>query len=232
MKKKLDAYRGKLNAAQIAAGINAASENAKRIAEDAQFILEAGRLPTAASLAILSIEEAGKASILRALALATTEEEVLDEWRNYRAHTKKNVAWILPQLAASGVRKLDDLKPMFQDDSEHPYILDQIKQIGVYTDCLGKAHWSLPKEVIDEPLAKMLVQTAKILARASRVTEKEIELWIKHIGPVWKKDPHWMKQALINWYADMQQHGLVTEGKNEMEQFIKVGIVGNESSIT
>ncbi len=230
MKKKLDAYRGKLNAAQVAAGMNAASENAKRLVEDALLLLEAGRNPTAASLAILSIEEAGKVSILRALALATTEEETLDEWRNYRSHTKKNVAWILPQLAANGARKLDDLKPIFHDDSEHPYILDQLKQLGFYTDCLGKAHWFQPKEVIDESLAKTLVQTAQIIAKGSRVTEKEIELWIKHVGPVWKKDPAWMKQALVNWYADMQQHGLAAEGNNKMEQFIKDGIAGHESS--
>lgn len=230
MKKKLDAYRGKLNATQVAAGMNAASENAKRLAEDALLLLEAGRIPTAASVAILSIEEAGKVSILRALALTTTDEQTLDEWRNYRSHTKKNVTWILPQLAANGARKLDDLMPIFHVDSEHPYILDQLKQLGFYTDCLGKAHWSRPGEVIDESLAKMLVQTAQILAKGSRVTEREIELWIKHVGPVWKKDPAWMKQALVNWYADMQQHGLAADGNNKMEQFIEEEIAGHESS--
>ena len=35
-------------------------------------------------------------------------------------------------------------------DSDHPYVLDQLKQIAFYTDCLGDAHWSIPDEVIDE----------------------------------------------------------------------------------
>ena len=224
MKKKLDAYRGRLDASQVATGINAAIENAKRLADDASLLLEVGRFPTAASLSILSIEESGKVSILRALSVAIDEKEVLYAWKDYRSHVMKNVAWILPQLVAQGARKLDDLKPIFSKDSEHPYLLDQVKQLGFYTDCLGKAHWSLPNEVIDDKLARTLVQTAKLLAKGKQISKKEIELWMKHIGPVWKKDPAWMKQALINWYAEMQQQGLATEGNNKMQQFIRDGI--------
>jgi len=224
MKKKLDAYRGRLDASQVATGINAAIENAKRLADDASLLLEVGRFPTAASLSILSIEESGKVSILRALSVAIDEKEVLYAWKDYRSHVMKNVAWILPQLVVQGARKLDDLKPIFSKDSEHPYLLDQVKQLGFYTDCLGKAHWSLPNEVIDDKLARTLVQTAKLLAKGKQISKKEIELWMKHIGPVWKKDPAWMKQALINWYAEMQQQGLATEGNNKMQQFIRDGI--------
>ena len=224
MKKKLDAYRGRLDASQVATGINAAIENAKRLADDASLLLEVGRFPTAASLSILSIEESGKVSILRALSVAIDEKEVLSAWKDYRSHVMKNVAWILPQLVVQGARKLDDLKPIFSKDSEHPYLLDQVKQLGFYTDCLGKAHWTLPNEVIDEKLARTLVQTAKLLAKGKQISKKEIELWMKHIGPVWKKDPAWMKQALVNWYAEMQQQGLATEGNNKMQQFIRDGI--------
>jgi hypothetical protein len=69
VKKKLDSYKGKLSADQVAAGINAATKNAKRLSEDAALLFEAGRFPSAVSLAILSIEESGKASILRSLRL-------------------------------------------------------------------------------------------------------------------------------------------------------------------
>jgi hypothetical protein len=47
----------------------------------------------------------------------------------------------------------------------------------------------------------MLVQIAKTLAGKDQHTEREIALWVEHIGPVWKKDPAWMKQALVNWYG-------------------------------
>jgi len=224
MKKKLDAYRGRLSAAQIAVGMNAAAKNARRLSEDAASLLTAERFPTAASIAILAIEEAGKVSILRTLALAASDAEAAGAWNDYRAHTRKNVAWLLPQLAADGARKLDDLRPLFDETSDHPFVLDQLKQLGFYTDCLGKAHWAVPSDVIDEALARMLVQTAKLFARDREYTEEELKLWVEHVGPVWKKDPSWMKEALVNWYAAMQAAGLAAEGPNEMEQFIRDGL--------
>ena len=39
---------------RVAAGINAAIQNAKRLSDDASLLFEAGRFPSAASLAILS----------------------------------------------------------------------------------------------------------------------------------------------------------------------------------
>ncbi len=77
LKKHLDSYKGKLDNKQIADGINAARRNARRLFEDAQMLLGANRYPTVASLAILSIEESGKEYIIRGMAIATTEAEVL-----------------------------------------------------------------------------------------------------------------------------------------------------------
>jgi len=184
MKKKLNAYRGRLTTAQIAQGMNAAAKNAQRLAGDAVALLEAHRSPTAASLAILLIEESGKISILRSLSLAMTSDQVLDAWKDYRSHISKNVAWLLPQLVAAGARKLDDLRPLFDKDSDHPYVLDQIKQLGFYTDCLGQAHWSTPDATIDKDLAQMLVKVATLLAGKHEYTRTEVELWVEHIGPV------------------------------------------------
>ena len=223
-KTKLDQFKGRRTPAQITAGINAASQNAKRLCEDALLLLNEKRYPSAASLAILSIEESGKISILRGLALAKNDKAVLSAWQAYRSHTKKNVSWLLPQLAASGARRLDDFSPLFDKESEHPSLLDQIKQLGFYTDCLAKAHWAVPVEVIDESTSKMLVAIARIFAKERETTVKEIELWIKHLGPVWVTNAAWMKKALTNWYQEMQQLGLAPEGKNSMEEFIQQGL--------
>ncbi len=84
----------------------------------------------------------------------------------------------------------------------------------------------MPQEVIDESLAKILIQVAKILAGNMHVSKTEIELWIKHIGPAWKRDPSWMKQALCNWYRERQDAGLAPAGENEMEKFIRRGLSG------
>lgn len=223
-KKRLNQYKGKLSARKIAEGINAAFQNAKRLADDAELLLENKRYPSAACLAILSIEESGKTSILRELAVARDGKDLKESWKRYRTHTSKNVAWILYDLLKSGARKLKDFRPMVENDAEHPFLLDQVKQLGFYTDCLGNSNWSIPENIVDEGLSKMLVGLAKALARKERMTEKEIELWIRHIGPVWKKNMGWMQQALKNWYGEMQECGLAPEGENAMEEFIRGNI--------
>jgi len=91
MQKKLGAYSGKLVAAEIAKGITVAGRNARRLADDAATLLVAESFPTAASLAALVIEEAGKASILRALSLARNDTEIKDEWKAYRSHTNRTL---------------------------------------------------------------------------------------------------------------------------------------------
>src|SRR5271169_2125890 len=95
-------YRGPLTAAEIAEGMNAARRNALRLAADARILVDAERLPTAAALAALSIEESGKTSILRQLATATSPEAIKAAWQQYRDHRSKNAAWILPDLVGGG----------------------------------------------------------------------------------------------------------------------------------
>lgn len=221
--RRLNQYSGSLSAKQVTYGMNAALRNARRLLADAEMLLQAGRYPSAASLAALSIEESGKAAILRSMALAQDNQEMVKTWKSYRSHAQKNVAWILPQLVLQGARRLEDFRPLFESDAEHPYLLDQIKQLGFYTDCLGEAHWSEPDAVVDQELAQQLVQVAELLSRGREISVREIELWIKHIKPVWRGSMEWMKTAVANWYAEMQREGLVPPGKNAMEEFLWQG---------
>ncbi len=101
---KLDAYRGPLDCAQAAEGINAANANARRLAADAQTLLDAGSYASAVSLAALAIEESGKVSILRAIVLAEDEQSLKLEWKRYRSHTSKNCHWIFADLVAKGAK--------------------------------------------------------------------------------------------------------------------------------
>ena len=221
MKRKLNAYRGRLTAAQVAEGMNAAAKNARRLSEDAERLLAAGSFPTAASLAALAIEEWGKVSILRQLAVAKTDAEATTAWKSYRTHTSKNAAWMLPQLFAAGARKFYDFAPLFDKASDHPFLLDQLKQLGFYTDCLGDAHWVLPWDLVDEPLSRLLVKTAELFARDPEHTEREVALWVEHMGPVWNGDRASVDQALVNYYGALQAEGLAANGPNVMEQFIQ-----------
>jgi AbiV family abortive infection protein len=219
----LTQYRGPLTIEQVAVGMNAATANARRLAQDASALLASGRFPTAASLAALSIEESGKVVILRRF-LTAGPDDIKGLWKEYRSHTKKNINWIVPQLVAQGARRLDDFRQIADDSSDHPQVLDATKQIGFYTDCFNKAHWSIPAEVINEELAKSLVTAAEVLSPERTVSVLELELWKKHMGPVWNKNSEWMKQALINWYTDMQAAGLAPAGVNSMDTFVREGL--------
>ena len=213
-------YRGELSAAQIADGINAARRNARRLADDARLLLDAGSYPTAAALAALSVEESGKSSVLRGLASAPTAAARRRTWKEYQSHRSKNAAWILPDLVARGARDLDSLRLATDSSADHTALLDQIKQLGLYTDCLGDARWSEPANVIDESLASSLVSIAELLANAEIVAEREMELWVEHMRPVSGAPLDQMNAALLNWFAAMRHEGLWEEGDIGVEAFL------------
>src|SRR5712664_884488 len=181
---RLPQYRSQLTSAQVAEGMNCALRNAARLAEDADILYQQGRIPSAVALSILSIEESGKVSLLRQMALATDQKEVQTIWKSYRSHTKKNVLWIFGEMVRNGARNLDQLRPLVDPTSDHPDVLDQMKQLCIYTDCFNNAKWSSPDEVDVAELAPYLVKMAQILGRGRIVTDKEMQLWQKHLLPV------------------------------------------------
>lgn len=219
---------GTLSAAQIAEGINLAMINAARLIEDAEILFERKRFPSAAALAILAIEEGGKGSILRGLAIIQDDDALRKRsWRDYRKHTKKNVGWLAPYLFRSKqARGLDDLAPLHQKDAPHVFILDQVKQLSLYTDCLGNANWSSPAEALGEDLARELLGTARTLVLPEEVTTEEIELWVKHLGPHLHVGPDapidydTAKRAFLDWREDMKRRGLTDRGREEFMDFL------------
>jgi AbiV family abortive infection protein len=223
MKAGLPRYKAGLSSAQVAEGMNAATRNSLRLFEDARVMLQQERYSSAVALAILSIEEAGKHHVLRELALARNQEDLFDAWRDYRQHTSKNQMWLLIDSVLKGGSKLGDFAPLFDPASEHPQILDQLKQVSLYTDCLGNGHWSVPDEVIDANLAKMLVGVAEVLCHCAEVTTEEIDLWILHLQPVWKTTTEAMQGALVAWDREMHARGLKSASLS-MEDFINRGI--------
>ena len=217
---RLPQLRTPLNATQIAEGMRRALLNATRLAEDADSLLKIRRLPSAVSLAILSIEESGKVSILRQMAIAEDEKEWLLLWKAYRSHTKKNTLWIFGELVRKGARTLEELRPLVDPESEHPDLLDQMKQLCTYTDCFTKVKWSSPEEIDVESLAPYLVRMAQILGRYKEVTAEEIELWRKHLLPVKGAAVNRQKQAVAAWFHEMKLLGLSKASPEEVENFL------------
>lgn len=210
----------KLTPAAISDGMNAAARNAKDLVEDAKVLLDNGRYSRALALAILSIEESGKISVLRGLATATSESELKEQWKKFRSHRAKNVQWILVDLGLKGARKLEDLKPIFDEDSDHPEVLDQLKQASLYTDYSENGKWMEPNSVVDENLAKSIVKVAGILCDKKQHTPQEIELWIKHMAPVSDQPLAIQKTALRAWFREMETVGLFREGAISLNEFL------------
>jgi AbiV family abortive infection protein len=216
-------YSGPLTPAEAAKGIAVAIKNAVALASEALLLLQNERWTRAAALAVLAIEEGGKPSQLRAILLARDEKELREEWRNYRTHSKKNVMWILSDLVAKGASHIEDFRPIFNEDSDHGHLLDAIKQIALYSDAYGDCNWSLPENVVDDKLAQALVQIAKLFAsdkKGPMTTEAELQLWTKHLGPVWKGNMADMKTALLACYAEAQALG-VLQGDSSPAEMVK-----------
>jgi AbiV family abortive infection protein len=187
-KPKLNFYRDKLTPKQAAEGMNAAARNAKRLYEDAEALLKAKRFPTACAVAILSIEESGKLPILREIACMKDKKGPLnDAWRRYSDHRQKNAAWLAIQLMMNGAKTLNDIKQTFDPQSMHPDLINIMKQFGFYTDCYGEAEWAEPEGAVDEKMATTMLDTAKLLLPKHETTEREMELWVEHIGEHWGK---------------------------------------------
>lgn len=224
MAEGLKQFKDSLSASQIASGINLAIKNSRRLFEDASLLFDKGRYPSALALAILSIEESGKVSILRSLSLADDGKELKKGWKRYRSHKDKNTHWIALDLMFEGARTLEDLSRIADPDSDHPEILDQLKQVALYTDCLGSVHWSFPEEVIEKDLAAGILRTADIFSRKQSCTEEHISLWIKHMLPVKNHSQSTQKKALLNWFTEMKSKGYITEGEIAFKDFLGVVI--------
>lgn len=217
---RLPQHRSQLTPAQVAEGMTRALQNAERLAEDAKMLLKAGRIPSAVALAALSIEESGKVPILRQMATACGEKEWIELWKAYRSHTKKNTLWIFGDLVQNGARTLDELRPLVDPDSDHPDILDQLKQLSIYTDCFKNAKWSSPIEADLHATAPYLVKLAQILGRPKNVTVDEVQLWQKYVLPVKDAPMAIQKEAVAAWFHEMTLLGLSEALPEEVEAFL------------
>jgi len=221
--KILEQYAGRLTTDQAAQAIQAALQTARELLEDAHILLQKDRWARAAALSILAIEEAGKVPIVREILLAPNPDDLKIAWRSYRSHTKKNVVHIFPVMAKRGAKKLEDFRTIYHDNVEDVHSLDVVKQLAFYSDCCGKCHWSLPESAVSGDLAKSIFALAKLVlgrGAGSFTTKAELDLWIKHLGPVWKHDMNKMQKALLACYVEAQEKG-VLQGKASADDMMR-----------
>lgn len=205
MNAHLQSYTGELSPAEIANGIAAAQANATRLIEDAKLLADAGRNPSAAALAILAIEERGKVIILKRMAIIP-EDKLKETWRDYRNHRAKNAGWIIPLILGGGGRTLKDFALTVDKKGDHAAMLDALKQVAFYTDCLGKKNWSKPADIIEAELARSLIEIAEGMLGEKPVTAREIEIWREIVTPHFGKPE--MREAVIRCEEALKKEGL------------------------
>jgi AbiV family abortive infection protein len=212
----LNCYFGNITPKETVEGINASKRNSKRLVEDAKLLFKSERYPSAIALAILAIEEDGKATLLRNIPTASTDAEIKNVWKQFRSHRNKNGLWKFADYVNKEVKKFSEVKSLVASNSEHTKRLDQIKQACFYVDCYRKGFWSEPVKIADIQFAQLIINTAGVLVNShEECTELEIQLWVKHqTGAAGNRF-----NAVANWYADMQAHGLKPPGINESKEF-------------
>ncbi len=60
----------------------------------------------------------------------------------------------------------------------------------------------------------MLTKIAKLFAKDREIEAAEIELWVKHMGGVKDSDLVDQKEAVLHWYAEMQELELAPKGQD------------------
>jgi len=209
---KLAQYTETLTPHQAAEGIRVARHNAKSLLEDANLLYKHDRWPRSAALSILSIEEEGKVPLIRGLLLSKSLEDLRKAWKAYRSHTKKNVLAAFTNYIRDNP-KLEDFRPIYDPKSDFPKMLDAVKQIGFYSDCLGNVNWSIPDKVVDQELAHYLLTTARMLLPSggcAMESAAELQIWVKHLKGLWPNAPmEDMKKALIDCYEEARILGVL-----------------------
>lgn len=109
----LPPHLGVLTQAEIADGINATNDNAFRLLTDSVLLYLQKRHPSSSTLALLSIEESGKAVLLRRLLRETTPSGRRRIWSQWGRHKAKSTA-ALQNFADTNMLKVEDRKT-FED---------------------------------------------------------------------------------------------------------------------
>ncbi|MDP9160990.1 MAG: AbiV family abortive infection protein [Acidobacteriota bacterium] len=160
----------------------------KRLLADAHKLFQTKSYPSSLSLSVLAVEESGKRAVIERILLAKTNKQWKEYWREYTSHTAKNNSWVVPNLVMSGAQHIDDFKVLADQESPHPYVLDEFKMWGFYTECLG-VQWAEPEKTITPEIAFEVLHLAnRVISNTREVTADQMAAYVKHLSPVWTED--------------------------------------------
>lgn len=229
MARRTAEYPPILTSAEIAEGMSAALRNAEDLLDDARLLLKNERYPRAASLAVLAMEEVGKAVILSVFIFIQPSDDGQKLWRAFFSHTDKAFISLKILELSQRVRKLEEmleyLEGSFSERSDYPKFLGAIKELGMYSDYLAfpvGPLWSIPNETIGLEIARDLVIDAENMLCFTAPTADEIELLKTHVGSLSQLDSglEGLRAGVHRLFRDLQKHGYIDVDDKTLEQFL------------
>jgi AbiV family abortive infection protein len=164
--------------------MNAAHRNAKRLALDAKRLFDSGSYSTAMGLAVLAMEEHGKAELMTLLALHRDAKQKAAIWKDFYNHRAK----VFPQLIRARFRQcktVQDLEAAWPATEERVQYFDEnLKQAAFYVGVNEAGDVSEPAKAFPKERVEGFVRAAELLtAKNDEPTPVDfIKLMEKHFA--------------------------------------------------
>jgi AbiV family abortive infection protein len=164
--------------------LNAAHRNAKRLALDAKRLFDAGSYSTAMGLAVLALEEHGKAMLMVQVALHRDAKQKAATWRDFYKHRPK----VFGQLMRERFRQCktaQDLETAWAATEERvQYVDENLKQAAFYVGVNEAGDVSEPAKAFPKERVEHFVRAAELLtAKNDEPTPVDfIKLMEKHFA--------------------------------------------------
>ena len=205
-----------LSPVEAANALRAARMNALDLLDTAEILYRLKRFAHSMVFSTLSIEEAGKYSIVCIIVLGNPADRA-KLWKSYRSHQAKTsylgsaiegrIRATVPEIPRDDAKKIGEGGPT-------PKQLELNKQLAVYSDCRvvsGKIETHLPQLVEWRNLAWERLCEAQALAHAMRDrTPEEFRVWLKHMQ---SQQPGTTKVELLrSVQKELLEKGLIKAG--------------------
>ena len=218
---------GSLSAEKVAEGVNAAFRNAQELYDEAEILFKQGRFARAASLAVLSIEEVGKVFLLPLLLTTTNKQDLRLIWKGYRNHKHKNNHVHLQMTKGAPQPLTRHSIPPSASIDRWSDGMEDLKQIGFYTDCTTTTDWGIPSDAIKEAGAAQIMKIAsnsltKYHGLDSFGSVPFLEIWGKHASGMMDMNEDQKHAAFIAVFDEAEKASLIEPGSREsIEAFLK-----------
>jgi AbiV family abortive infection protein len=176
---------------ELCAYAAAAADNAVGLFDDAELLSGAGRHARAYSLAVLAVEEFGKAASLVVLAALPenlrTQAPVgrMLEWHQLKLvgglliaavgfSERDRAAARLAAMPVSQVEQILDEMDAFAEDA------DRLKRRGLYMDVDLEGRIRRPSEISEAEVSRQLALARQVASTASQLREPATQAWLVH----------------------------------------------------